>query len=408
MRRALGILGLMLALVYVLLTAVPASADEPLHVLDNRHRVQFSESIRFDLEVDASSDLAEVILYYRKVGEGLTVKVPLAASAGQDTFWHVWDLEPGEVPVGAHLEYDWYVADVAGNALRTPATAFSYDDDRFDWQVASDSNIRLFWYEASEQKAERLLGYAVDSLARLQHEMGVVLEQPVQIYVYRSKQDMAPALPRSSEAYDDRILTLGVVVDEATLLLLAPHPDVEGTIAHELSHIVVGLATDNPYAELPRWLDEGLAMYSEGELPDGNRRALAAAIDENRLISVRSLSGYTGDPSQVNLFYGEVYSLIDFMLEIYGTERMSNLLTAIRQGLYQEDAVERVYGFGLDELDGRWRESLGLPARGTSASPAPQTTRDAERRPLPCPIALVGGVAGIMIATWERKRARAS
>ncbi len=408
MRQRIRILGLILAAICVLGRALPVSADEPIQVVGNSYEVQFSDSIRFELLVDAPDDLAQVTLYYRKFGEGLRVKVSLPVSAAQRAFSHVWELEPGEVPVGARLEYEWDITDVAGNELRTPGTTLTYDDDRFDWQVVSDGNIRLYWYRSSEDEARRLLGYAVEALVRLQREMGVMLEQPVHIYVYRSKQDMAAALPRSSEAYDDRILTLGVVVDETTLLLLGPHSDVEGTIAHELSHIVVGLATDNPYAELPRWLDEGLAMYSEGALPDGNRRALQSAIDADNLISVRSLSGYTGDPSQVNLFYGEVYSLIEFLLETYGAEKMADLMAAIREGLYQEDALEKVYGFGLDELDSRWRESLGLMPRGAPASAPPQTQPDAERRPLPCAAALAGGVAGITISAWGRKRARAA
>ena len=406
--RALRVLILSLLLLLALVGAEPSHADGPIQVLDNRHEVRFSEGIRFDLQVSSANDLSDVVLYYRKVGEGLTVKVPLGVSIGQITFSHQWDLEPGDVPVGARLEYEWYVADDSGNELRTPATMLEYRDDRFDWEMVSLGNIELSRYGSSEEEAQRLLGYADDSLGRLQGEMGVLLEEPVQIYVYDSKEDMAAALPRSSEAYDDRILTLGVVVDEATLLLLGPHPDVEGTIAHELSHIVVGLATDNPYAELPRWLDEGLAMYSEGELPDGNRRALQAAIEQDRLISVRSLSGYTGDPSQVNLFYGEVYSLIDYLLETYGKEKMTELLTAIREGLYQQEALERVYGFGLDELDARWRESLGLSPRGTSDSPATQPQPEDEPRPLPCPLALAGGLAGVSVAVWGRKRAGAA
>jgi hypothetical protein len=238
--------------------------------------------------------------------------------------------------------------------------------------------------------------------------MGVALEQPVRIYVYRSKSDMGLALPRTSDTYDERILTLGVVVEEATLLVLAPHPDVEGTIAHELSHVVVGLASDNPYASLPRWLDEGLAMYAEGELPSGNRRALQNAIQRDQLISVRSLSGYTGDPSQVDLFYGEVYSLVEYLLQAYGKERITQLLAAIREGVYQQDALQRVYGFGLDELDAQWRLSLGLEPRGESTPGAAAAPRSERRWCLPCPGVLFGGLVGAAALALERKRARAS
>jgi hypothetical protein len=326
---------------------------------------------------------------------------------GQTSFSHTWELEPGELAVGSRIEYDWHIVDAAGNEFRT-FTTLDYEDDRFAWKRVGEGNIILFWYDSSEEEARRLLGYATQSLARLQDEMGVTLDQPVQIYVYRSKSDMSLALPRTSESYDERILTLGVVVDEATLLLLGPHRDVEGTIAHELSHIVIGLATDNPYASPPRWLDEGLAMYAEGELPAGNRRALEAAIRRDQLISVHSLSGYTGDPGQVDLFYGEVYSLVEYLLQTYGKEKMTQLLAAIREGLYQEDALQRVYGFGVDELDAQWRVSLGLQPRGTSSPAAPVTPRPAQRPCIPCPSVLLGAFLSVAAVAFGRKRARAS
>jgi hypothetical protein len=60
-----------------------------------------------------------------------------------------------------------------------------------------------------------------------------------------------------------------------------------------LSHIVVGLATKNPFGDLPRWLDEGLAMYAEGELPARNRRALeqAAGTLREQLASIMAQLG---------------------------------------------------------------------------------------------------------------------
>jgi hypothetical protein len=155
-----------------------------------------------------------------------------------------------------------------------------------------------------------------------------------------------------------------------------------------MAHVVVGLATDNPYAELPRWLDEGLAMVSEGDLPTDNQRALDGAVRSNTLISVNSLSGYTGDPEEVDLFYGEVYSLVEFMLKTYGKDKISQLLSAIHDGLYQEEALQKVYGFGLDELDTQWRASLGLGPRPTPGTPTPGSTpstqQPSSRPALPC------------------------
>jgi hypothetical protein len=174
-----------------------------------------------------------------------------------------------------------------------------------------------------------------------------------------------------------------VAVDEYTLLLLGAHRDVLKTAAHELSHIVVGIATDNPYIALPRWLDEGLAMYAEGELRDDNRYALEDAIKADRLLSVRSMTSYSGRASDVDLFYGQAHSIVSFMLDSFGRARLHDLLDAFSEGMRQEDALMRVYGFGLDELDDRWRASLGLEPRRRSG---------AFRAPLPAPGRIPAGV----------------
>ena len=118
-------------------------------------------------------------------------------------------------------------------------------------------------------------------------------------------------------------------------------------------------------------------MFTEATLPDGNARALDRAIRSDNLISVRSLSGYTGDPAQVDLYYGEVYSVVDFLLTQFGEDKMAELLRVFSAGVHQEDALQRVYGLGLDELDAQWRASLGLQARPT---PAP-TLDSGEREP---------------------------
>jgi hypothetical protein len=204
-----------------------------------------------------------------------------------------------------------------------------------------------------------------------------MVEERIRIYVYNNRRHMQRAISPRSSGYDERVMTLGMTVGEDTLLLLGPHRDVQLTMAHELSHIVVGMSTDNPYTRLPRWLDEGLAMYAEGELPAENRQALDRAIRNDELLSVRSMSSYTGQASQVDLFYGEAYSIVAFLLDEYGRGRMQQLLHLFSKGMRQEEALQRIYGFGLQGLDRRWRESLGLDPRPTPTEQPEQA--DSER-----------------------------
>ncbi len=401
---------LLFVLVFVL---APFSAEaQGIEVVENSVSVDFADSVTFALELAAGTRVTSVTLYYQKVGEGLTLRVPLRVATGQTKFRHVWELQPGDVPVGARMEYHWRLKDASGNEQRLVAVGFAYDDDRFQWKSRRHDKVVLYWYGSNDSRAELLLGYAIDALQPLQTEMGVTVDQDIHIYVYDSKSDMSPALPGKSEAFDDRILTLGVVVDDATLLILGSHSAVKETMAHELAHVVVGLATDNPYAELPRWLDEGLAMVSEGQIPSGNKRELEAAIRSDSLISVRSLSGYTSNPDEVDLFYGEVHSLLSFMLDTYGKDKIGQLLEAIRGGLYQEEALQQVYGFGLDELDLQWRASLGLGPRPTQGAPIPGATAGPvttpERPGLPCPTGWVTGALALAAVAVKRRDAGAA
>lgn len=404
---------LLLALALWFAFALPlAVAQEPIRVVANEHTSKFSAALTFTLRVESANPIEQVTLYHRRAGAGLTIKTRLPVERGQQTYTYTRDLEPGDIPVGARIEYYWDVTDVAGNTLRTPVVGFTYADTRFDWQTLQRGLIDLHHYGRDQEQAESLLDAAMDDLMRLQQEMGVQVSDRVQIWVYESKADMALALPAHSATFDDRTVTLGVKVDKSTLLILGSHADVEATMAHELSHIVVGLAADSPFASMPRWLDEGLAMYAEGELSAGHRRALDQAIRQDRLISVRSLSGYTGDPSQVDLFYAEVYSLIEYLLDEYGADRMSDLIVAIREGLGQEAALQQVYDLDLDGLDAAWRVSLGLTPRTAppeaAATPPPSPAAPSGRRGLACrnPLALLLGLGVVVIV--ERRRAGAA
>ena len=181
----------------------------------------------------------------------------------------------------------------------------------------------------------------------------------MKIYVYATRSDMLDALPKRSETYDSRTTTLGVRLSAEVLLLLGSQQGVKETMFHEIMHMIVAEAAEGSYSAVPSWLNEGLAMWVEGPLSADHQRALNRAIKDNSLISLRSLTSYTGDPGQVNLFYAESDGVVRYMIDTYGIDKMADLLAVYKQGSTTDKALTKVYGFATDELDARWRASLG-------------------------------------------------
>jgi len=364
-----------LATAWAAIGAPDAMAAGPLDIIADEHGYVFSEALDFYLSARSETAVIEVILFYGREGTPLVRRIYPEMEPGTEIeVSHTEELESGQFAPGTVLRYWWRLLLADGRQIDTETRTFEYTDTNQDWRTIEGTHVDLYWYGRDADHAQDILAAADQAVERLQDEMGIPVERRVRVYVYNNQRDMRAALSSRSESYDDRVLTLGVAVDEYTLLLLGTHRDAFKTVAHELSHIVTGIATDNPYTDLPRWLDEGLAMYAEGELPDDNRYALEDAIEADRLLSIRSMTSYSGKASDVDLFYGQAYSIVSFMLDEFGRDKLVDLLAAFSEGMRQEDALMRVYGFGLDELDDRWRSSLGLqprPRSGVLRIPSP-------------------------------------
>jgi hypothetical protein len=145
-------------------------------------------------------------------------------------------------------------------------------------------------------------------------------------------------------------------------------------LVHELTHLVVYQATFSPYGQLPLWLDEGLATYNEGELDPDLHSRLEEAISKNELISVRSLcSPFSAYYEKAALSYAQSYSLVEYLLDNYGQDRMLDLLALLKRGSTYDEALTEIYGFDIDGLDARWRATLAssiVPEQKAGLHPA--------------------------------------
>jgi acyl-CoA-binding protein len=342
------------------------AAEAGIAVIASRVDVNFPSQAVFTLEAESYVDIVDVRLYYQVdkmnyaevVSEGWADFTPASKIEAN---W-VWDMRNASLPPGAEVTYWWMIEDADGNRIETSPQIMHFDDGRYSWQsltstVPQSGELTLFWYKGGDSFARALMDACQEGLARLTQDIGTYLERPIKIYIYASTSDLQGAMIYSQE------WTGGVAFADFGISAISIPPASldwgKRALVHELTHLVVHQATFSPYGQLPLWLDEGLAMYSEGELDSDFRSCLEGAILEDELISVRSLcSPFSAYSEKACLSYAQSYSLVEYLLDNYGQDKMLDLLALLKQGSTYDEALTEVYGFDIDGLDARWRATL--------------------------------------------------
>lgn len=374
MRKILTVLSLLVAL---LLISLPQSirANDDIRVLSSTIENKFPNEVLFGLEAESSKEIKKITLFYR-------VGISTASNYAYPTFspgraikaqYSLKTSGSSYIPPGTELEYYYGIEDSEGGSLKTDPKTFLYLDTRFQWREIKEGLISVNWYGREEATAQKALKVATQTMAKMAREAGARSEKPVRIYVYSSRDEMNVAIPFRSETTTRDIITLGEFFDIANLvMILGRDPDIEATTAHELTHLITHELTDNPYGAIPAWLNEGLSTYAEGGLRGFQSQDLLAAIRQNRLLSIRSISSQPGRPELVGLFYGQAGSIVKYLVETYGAEKMAELLKTFKQGSTTEDALKKVYGFDVDGLEAKWRASIGAPPAAPGGAQQPQ------------------------------------
>jgi hypothetical protein len=356
-------------------TAVSPTPPPP-PILRNELRVNYPNDARFSLALPPDAAITQADLIYGLdrlscLDAAARVPVPLTATSEGLTADWTWVMSrSGNPPPGASLWWEWRLTDADGNQSTTPRQSYTFQDERFDWQSLSAEGVTLHWYR--DDVGPMLLEAAVAGLAQLEADMGISLQDEVQIYIYGSAADMRQAVLYVQDWAG------GLAFSDYGIILIGVSPSSaagwgRSVVRHELAHLVTEqFAFSCVGGRRPTWLEEGLAVYAEGELSAEMRTALNRAQNADSFAPLRSLSGsFPAHSERAGLAYAQSYSVVDFLLKEYGREKLQALLLALAAGQGSDPALEAVYGFNVDGLEAEWRRELGLAERPFPPTPTP-------------------------------------
>ena len=277
-------------------------------------------------------------------------------------------LQDGALLPGQDIWWQWEIKDAAGNVLLTDPLTMTVQDQRQTWQTMNNGVIQLQWYAGDENLGRKLIQIAADALARLESQTGIQYTEPIRIINYPDSEAVREVMVSTSEWAG------AVAIPDKNLIMMAASYGsmdwAEDAIPHELSHLVVGRQVFNCRGgDIPTWLSEGLARHTEGPVAESETQEIVAALEQDYLPPLKTLEGafsYYGGAA--GLSYTQSHLVVAYLIETFGSEKMSDLLEQVRSGQLIEDALATVYGLDTEGLDAAWRESLGFSAPATQVS----------------------------------------
>jgi hypothetical protein len=133
--------------------------------------------------------------------------------------------------------------------------------------------------------------------------------------------------------------------------------EVKRQIPHELTHLLLYQKLGEGYANLPRWLNEGLATNAELS-PDPNYPVLLQrGYERDVLLPLASLcESFPNDAANFQLAYAQAASFTRYLQTEYGTAGIEDLLRAYGQGVSCQEGIVTALGKSLFELERAWRQ----------------------------------------------------
>lgn len=233
--------------------------------------------------------------------------------------------------------------------------------------ISRESEHFIFRFEKGAD--EVLIHFAEEVLERSYQILGELLnhypQEKVLVEIYPDREPLSRVTPLTRQD----IITSGTVAicKYNRIMIISPASLVRGypwmdTLSHEYTHY---LLTQKSHNNLPLWMHEGIAKYSEGKWRESTEflsplmeTVLSAGLDNDYLIALSAMMPSLAKlktQEDVQLAYAEVATMIDFMIEEKGNAILPDLLDDLSRGQEFESALEFRLGIDLPTFQENWK-----------------------------------------------------
>ncbi len=194
------------------------------------------------------------------------------------------------------------------------------------WKSIDSESFRVFFQMRDSLNAIKIQQILAENFFSINYEIKAELTSPVQVFIAPTKSGFQhltrSALPHWSEAV--------AIPSQQKIIVKSPRwhrssQQLQTILSHELVHVLVGIATG--HNRLPRWFNEGLAIYVSGDLRYIEGKELPNSVTSGQLLKLKEIDAVLSfQQLQARLAYQESFAAIKYIVDTYSHTSLPKLL----------------------------------------------------------------------------------
>lgn len=256
-----------------------------------------------------------------------------------------------------------------GTPFTTAKREFLYEDNRFPWKTRSQEPFRVHWRQGDLQFAQTALKVAKEAQVSIKKLFPVEETRLIDIYIYQTPGELRQVFQNTNPNWvgahaDPDLDVILISVSEG----LDQRLQMEQQIPHELMHIYLYHYHPIAYANMPVWLQEGLATTVEFYPNPEYYPLLETAWQNQSLLSIKGLcQSFPSEAAQAYVAYAQSAAIVQYLIDQYGMEKIRQLIDAYGEQMDCEAGFYRTYGVSLAQLEGEWQKDRFGETNSTQA-----------------------------------------
>jgi len=229
-----------------------------------------------------------------------------------------------------------------------------------DWKYLQTKHFDIYFYTGGHQQAVFAAEIIEKAYRQIAFQLNWRLSKRVPVIIYNSHNDFQQTNVTLGYLYEGIGGFTELFKNRVVVPFEGSFEQFRHVLHHELTHAMVNdmifggnaqsVFTGQMRINIPLWLSEGYAEYSSLDWDSRADMIIRDVVLNDRLPSIDDLSGY--------MAYKGGQSVLRYIGETYGVQRIGELLHSLKQYKNINEALHKTLGMGPKQLTEKWRLEL--------------------------------------------------